>query len=66
MRESDVLANPPWQYFSKYRKKWVDAHTGDRKDELIKYGYRVRPTPRALDGAKAPRKSKRSTGSPRK
>ena len=26
----------------------------------------VRPTKRALDGAKAPRKSKRSTGSPRK
>ena len=36
-----------------------------RKGEII-FKLKARLTKRALDGAKAPRKSKRSTGSPRK
>jgi hypothetical protein len=49
MRESDVLAKPAWQYFSKYHLKWIDATTADRKDELIRYGYKTRSTPRDAD-----------------
>lgn len=46
MKESSVLASPGWQYFSKLYKQWIDATTADRKDELIKYHYKIRDTPR--------------------
>jgi len=36
------------------------------RDALVEFEKKCRRTRRALDGAKAPRKLKRSTGSPRK
>lgn len=42
MRESNVLASPRWQYFSKLYHRWIDALITDRRSELVKYGYRVR------------------------
>ena len=50
MNESNILAKPEWQYYSKYSKEWIDAKITDRKDELIKYKYKIRITPKLAVG----------------
>ena len=47
-----------------YIKRFVNAKKA--AEFLASLNAMHRPTKHALDGAKAPRKSKRSTGSPRK